>query len=51
MVRKQGVTPTQGLSYAMSLPVATTISGIDSLEILAQNPEIARGSQPPMEFA
>jgi len=31
------------LSYAMSLPVSTTISGVDSLEVLRQNLGIARG--------
>jgi predicted aldo/keto reductase-like oxidoreductase len=46
MVRKGGVTVSEGLRYAMSLPVATTISGIDSLEILAQNLEIASGFKP-----
>jgi hypothetical protein len=30
----------------MSLPVATTISGIDSLNVLDQNLEIARNFQP-----
>jgi aryl-alcohol dehydrogenase-like predicted oxidoreductase len=39
-------TPEEALRYAMSLPVATTISGVDSLEVLAQNLEIARGFQP-----
>jgi aryl-alcohol dehydrogenase-like predicted oxidoreductase len=34
------------LSYAMSLPVATTISGIDSIEVLRQNLGIARGFKP-----
>jgi predicted aldo/keto reductase-like oxidoreductase len=34
------------LRYAMSLPVATTISGIDSLAVLRQNLAIARGFQP-----
>jgi hypothetical protein len=33
----------------MSLPVATTISGIDSLDVLHQNLEIARGFQPMKE--
>ena len=37
MVRHGGVTAQQGLRYAMSLPVATTISGIDSMEVLDQN--------------
>ena len=31
------------LRYAMSLPVATTISGIDSMEVLHQNLAIAKG--------
>ena len=34
------------LCYAMSLPVATTISGIDSLAVLWQNLAIARGFTP-----
>ncbi len=46
MVRKGGVTPTEGLSYAMSLPVATTISGMDSMEVLTQNLAIACGFKP-----
>src|SRR6266850_8094748 len=36
----------EGLRYAMSLPVATTISGIDSLAVLRQNLAIARGFTP-----
>lgn len=44
---KQGIlTPQEALSYAMSLPVATTVSGIPSLAILRQNLAIARGFQP-----
>ncbi len=39
-------TPEEALRYAMSLPVATTISGMDSLEILAQNLAIARNFKP-----
>ena len=27
----------QGLRYAMSLPVATTISGVDTMQVLDQN--------------
>ena len=42
MVRKGGVTPQDGLRYAMSLPVATTISGIESPEVLEQNLGVAR---------
>jgi hypothetical protein len=37
---------TLGLRYAMSLPVAVTISGIDTLDVLRQNIEVARGFQP-----
>jgi aryl-alcohol dehydrogenase-like predicted oxidoreductase len=37
---------TMGLRYAMSLPVAVTISGIDSVDVLHQNLEVARGFQP-----
>ena len=40
------VTIEEALRYAMSLPVATTISGIDSLEVLHQNLKIARGFKP-----
>src|SRR5206468_4825460 len=36
----------EALRYAMSLPVATTISGIDSLAILHQNLAIARAFEP-----
>jgi aryl-alcohol dehydrogenase-like predicted oxidoreductase len=46
LVREGAVVVTMGLRYAMSLPVAVTISGIDSLEVLHQNLEIARGFQP-----
>src|SRR6202046_3009223 len=38
--------PTEALSYAMSLPVATTISGIDSMEVLDQNLAILRDFMP-----
>ncbi len=34
------------LRYAMSLPVTTTICGIDSLEVLHQNLRVVRGFQP-----
>jgi hypothetical protein len=43
MLRKDAVTPVEALSYAMSLPVTVTISGIDSLEVLHQNLGVARG--------
>jgi uncharacterized protein len=40
------VTPEEGLRYAMSLPVATTISGMDSMFVLEQNLRVAKGFQP-----
>jgi aryl-alcohol dehydrogenase-like predicted oxidoreductase len=40
------VTAEEALRYAMSLPVATTISGIDSLAVLHQNLAVARGFTP-----
>src|SRR5438874_3052213 len=40
------VTAEEALRYAMSLPVATTISGIDSLAVLRQNLAVARGFRP-----
>ena len=46
LVRDGAVMVTMGLRYAMSLPVAVTISGIDSLDVLRQNLELARGFQP-----
>jgi uncharacterized protein len=39
-------TPHEALHYAMSLPVAATISGVESMEVLLQNLETARGFQP-----
>ena len=44
---KHGViTAEEALRYAMSLPVATTISGVDSLEVLHQNLQIAQNFIP-----
>ncbi len=40
------LTPEEALRYAMTLPVATTISGIDSLEVLRQNIAVARNFRP-----
>ena len=45
-VKHKAVTPAEALRYAMSLPVTTTISGMDSLRVLRQNVKIARGFQP-----
>ncbi|HYZ85343.1 MAG TPA: aldo/keto reductase, partial [Bryobacteraceae bacterium] len=46
LVREGAVVVTLGLRYAMSLPVAVTISGIDSLEVLDQNLQVACGFKP-----
>jgi aryl-alcohol dehydrogenase-like predicted oxidoreductase len=46
LIRHGVVTPEEGLRYAMSLPVATTISGMDSLAVLEQNLKVARGFTP-----
>lgn len=46
LVRFGAVTAEQGLRYAMSLPVATTISGVDSMEVLNQNLRVAVNFQP-----
>src|ERR1700733_15315681 len=44
---KRGVlTAQEALSYAMSLPVTTTITGMESMEILEQNLAVAQGFQP-----
>ena len=37
---------TEALRYAMSLPVATTVSGIDSMKVLRQNLGVAQGFKP-----
>src|ERR1700757_4312942 len=44
---KNGIVPAEELlGYAMSLPVAVTICGMDSLDVLRQNLRIARGFTP-----
>lgn len=45
-VKKRAVKVDDALRYAMSLPVATTISGIDSMRVLRQNVRIASGFTP-----
>src|SRR5260370_26019907 len=45
-ILKGVLTVEEALRYAMSLPVATTLSGIDSLAVLRQNLAIARGFKP-----
>lgn len=46
MVRQGAVTVEEALRYAMSLPVAVTVTGMESLEVLRQNLRIARGFRP-----
>ena len=46
LVANGAVTASDALRYAMSLPVAVTISGMESPAVLRQNVEIATGFQP-----
>jgi len=46
MVTKKAVSAADALRYAMSLPVVTTVSGIDSMRVLTQNLKIASGFEP-----
>jgi predicted aldo/keto reductase-like oxidoreductase len=48
-VKKRAVKVAEALRYAMSLPVGTTVSGIDSLKVLRQNLRIATDFQPMSE--
>lgn len=45
-LKKAVLTPDQALRYAMSLPVATTITGMEKLDVLYQNLGIAQGFEP-----
>jgi predicted aldo/keto reductase-like oxidoreductase len=45
-VKRRVIKAEEGLRYAMSLPVATTVSGIDSPAVLRQNLRVARGFTP-----
>ena len=45
-LQKRAVSPQDALRYAMSLPVAVTVSGIDSVKVLRQNVKVARGFRP-----
>lgn len=46
MVTKGALTAEESLRYAMSLPVATTITGVEKLEVLRQNLDVLRTFQP-----
>lgn len=45
-VKHGSITAEESLRYAMSLPVATTITGIDKPEVLRQNLQIAQNFKP-----
>jgi aryl-alcohol dehydrogenase-like predicted oxidoreductase len=46
MVKKGLVKAEEAIRYAMSLPVTTTICGVDTLDVLHQNLKVARGFKP-----
>jgi aryl-alcohol dehydrogenase-like predicted oxidoreductase len=46
VITKKAARINDALRYAMSLPVCTTVSGVDSLRVLRQNIRIARGFSP-----
>ena len=45
-IKKKIVTAEEALRYAMSLPVSTTVSGIDSIRVLNQNLKVADDFKP-----
>jgi hypothetical protein len=45
-IKKNVYTAQEMLRYAMSLPVATTITGMEKLDVLRQNLLVAQGFQP-----
>jgi aryl-alcohol dehydrogenase-like predicted oxidoreductase len=45
-IKKGVITPDVALRYAMSLPVATTITGMERLDVLRQNLRIAQNFKP-----
>jgi uncharacterized protein len=45
-LKKGLLTPDEALRYAMSLPVVTTITGVDKIDVLHQNLQIAQNFQP-----
>jgi predicted aldo/keto reductase-like oxidoreductase len=46
VIKRRAARVADALRYAMSLPVCSTVSGIDSLKVLRQNLKIARGFSP-----
>ena len=49
VIKKKAAAVEDALRYAMSLPVCTTVSGIDSVKVLHQNIRIARDCTPMTE--
>jgi len=49
VIKQKAAAVGDALRYAMSLPVCTTISGIDSMKVLRQNLRIAREFSPMSE--
>jgi aryl-alcohol dehydrogenase-like predicted oxidoreductase len=45
-VKQKVITAEEGLRYAMSLPVMTTVTGVDSMKVLRQNLKVALGFTP-----
>ena len=45
-IQQGALTAQEALRYAMSLPASVTVSGIDSLQVLRQNLEVAKDFQP-----
>jgi aryl-alcohol dehydrogenase-like predicted oxidoreductase len=45
-IKAKVISPADALSYAMSLPVATVVSGMESPRVLLQNVNVARGFRP-----
>jgi len=44
--KESDITPQEALRYAMSLPVATVVSGMDSIEVMKQNLAVAQNFEP-----
>ena len=45
-VTSRTVKPADAISYSLSLPIATLVSGIDSMKVLDQNVAVAAGFKP-----
>jgi len=45
-VKARAVTPQEAIRYTLSLPIATLVSGIDTMRVLRQNLDIAQGFRP-----